>query len=202
MKKERNMTLLMVIIVLLVVVTGVSLVYAAYSQQLNIVGTATVKGNRWEIKFTDLSEEIITGSAKEITVPSLQATKIGDYKVELSKPNSSISYTFNVENTGTFDATLATLTKNEPTCKETDGGTSTDATNVCKYLEYKLVYSGDNLNGHSEGDEVKQSDTLDAGQKASMKLTLTYKDVSNSEDLPKNDVEISNLDITLVYQQK
>lgn len=203
MKKDRNITFMLVVMLLLTIVTGVSFTYAAYTRELVINGTASAKKMKWDIHFSDLSAASVTGGAREVTSPLLtDATKLQTYKVEFSKPNSSISYTFNMENAGTFDATLSSITPGSIKCTESGEADATDAQNVCDNLEYKLVYSGSDLNGHHEGDEVKQNDTLNAGAKASLKLTLTYKDVTDPSKLPKDDIDISGLDMTLTFTQK
>ena len=60
MDKRRQGIIGMAVLVLALVAT-IGVVYAAYTQTLNINGTATVKTNSWKIKFANLSEAELTG---------------------------------------------------------------------------------------------------------------------------------------------
>ena len=60
------------ILALIVSLVAVSLAYAGFTQNLNINGTANVKSVKWEVKFVNLSGEIATGTAAEITAPTIK----------------------------------------------------------------------------------------------------------------------------------
>lgn len=172
---------------LLFAVIGVSVAFAAMSQTLTINGTATVSP-AFSVKFANLSGPNLTGGAQVIDAPTLTSTHIGNYKVKLTKKDDKVVYTFDIKNTGTINATLATFTKPSPVCSGTGDASVTDGETVCNNLEYKLAYT----NG---GTLVQESDTLNASETKNVTLTIGYK----SDSLPINNVEISNLDITLVY---
>lgn len=184
------------IIVLCVTISAIfGIVYAAFTQNLTINGKATVKKSSWSIKFSNLGTVQKTGSAAQVTAPTINTndTKISEYSVSLTKPGDSITYTFDVVNDGDYDAKLSTITIPTPTCTKTTNGTDADATNVCSNLTYSLTYD--------DGTALAVNDTLNAGATKSMKLTLTYNSNASAAQLPTADVSISNLGITLTYTQ-
>ena len=69
----------------------------------------------------------------------------------------------------------------------------TDENNVCDNLTYTLTYAN--------GTPVAVDDTLNAGETKSLKLTLTYSASVAAAALPKDDVSISNLAISIIYAQ-
>ena len=176
------------------VVLLLGVVWANYTQDLEIDGTGTVKSSTWNVGFTDLSEPTLKGTAAVITEPSLTATKIGDYAVQLMTPGDSVSYTIEIKNSGSYAAKVSSVTVPTPTCTGSGDTAETDANNVCKYLTYTLTYE--------DGNEIKIGDTLAAENgTAKMLLKLTYSADVLASELPKNDVTISNLTIPMIYIQ-
>lgn len=200
MERERRSRVLAVIAILIAVVSlGVG--FAAYSRELTIDGTGTVEASSWEIRFENLGEKQVTGTAVEVTAPTINTndTNIGDYDVTFTTPGDSISYSFEIANNGTFDAELTTLTVPTPKCQGSGLTAEEDASNVCANLEYKLVYSGSDA---STGTAVAKGDTIGAGERRYVTLTLTYKDTITADKLPQDDVEITDLAISLIYSQQ
>ena len=62
---------------------------------------------------------------------------------------------------------------------------------MCNNLTYSLTYA--------DGTAVSSDDLLNMSSTEKVKLTLSYN--SNAQQVPSNDVMISNLDITMVYVQ-
>ncbi len=197
MEKERKIKTLS-FVALIVAVLGLTVAFAALSQTLTINGNATVDTATWDIHFANLSSGATTGGASVTTEPTIKAdsngkesTVIGDYDVVLTKPGDSITYTFDVTNAGTVDATLSSLTKAaKPTCTS-NASVENDATIVCDGLTYSLTYT-------DSGEEVKENDVLDKGMTKNMTLKLAFE----SDKLPTDDVSISDLGITFNYAQK
>lgn len=184
------------IIILVLLVLSITVAFALLSTQLQINGIAKVEPARWEIKFENLVKVSETGDAREDVAPVITGdTVIGDFQVVLTKPGDSISYTFDAYNAGSIDAELEILTKattptftglaSDPTDK------TNDETKVGTNFSYTLKYTTD-------GADVTPSDLLAKGEKRNMTLTLSY----NGSSLPTDDVEISDLGITLLYIQK
>lgn len=195
MNNKNFKTIMIIAIVAIVAVVGVG--YAAFSSNLTINGKGTVKASSWKIKFANLSDANPTGKAQEITKPTISNndTHIGDYAVTLKAPGDMVYYVFDVVNEGTFDAEISSITIGTPECTGNGANADQDKTNVCNNLSYKLTYIDDNT-------DVAQGDTLAAGASATMKLALQYSSSVTAEQLPTNDVAISNLGVTIIYSQK
>ena len=115
--------------------------------------------------------------------------------MSLTTPGDSVTYKFEVVNDGTFDAKISSVTIPTPVCTGSGESKVTDETNICSNLSYTLTYDDEN------NTPVLLNDTLNAGETKNMKLTLTYSADLASELLPKNDVDISNLSIAIIYSQ-
>lgn len=185
-------------ILVLALVAAIGVVYAAYTQSLNINGTANVKANSWKIKFANLQDVKLTGEAQEIVKPTLSAdsTTIGNYSVLISKPGDSVTYTFDIVNEGTFNSKAIEPIIGQVVCTGTGDNAEVDAANVCKHLTYKWNIP--------ESAKVNDEVILNAGDTIkNVSVTLTYDDTDKVEvsELPKNDVAISGLDTAIVFTQ-
>ena len=191
MNKDKK--LVFGILALLVGIVAVSISYAAFTQNLNINGTANVTASNWSVHFANLTNGVRNGTAVERTSPTIKSgqTTIGDYAVDLYTPGDSITYTFDVVNDGDYDAKISVLTKGTPTCNGTD---PTSNTNVCANLEYTLKYT-------TGGATVAQNDALRKNETKNMTLVLRYKTTIGQNELPTATVNVSNLGVTLQYAQ-
>jgi len=190
---NKNYGVIASIVLSVVAICITGMVYAAFSQQLDINGSATVKASSWKIKFSNMQTPVKTGTAVAET-PTLTDTKVGDYEVTLTTPGDSVSFTFDIVNAGSFDAEISTVTIPTPTCEGTGTNATTDASNVCKNLSYTLTYK-------DGGATVQNGDALDAGVTRTVVLTLTYSSATDASELPTDDVTVSNLAIPIVYTQ-
>lgn len=191
---NKNFKVIMAVgVIALIAVVGVG--FAAFSTNLKINGSGTVKASSWKIKFANLSTATLTGQAQEVTAPTLsnEDTHIGDYDVTFTSPGDSITYTFDVKNEGTFNAKVSSVVIPTPTCTGNGVNATTDASNVCKNLSYTLTYA--------DGSPIAENDTLDSNETKNLKLTLTYSADTVASELPTDDVAISNLETTVVYSQ-
>ena len=184
-----------VMLIALVVISAFGIAYAAFTQSLNIAGTATVKKSSWSVKMQNLQTYTKTGSATQVTAPTINAagTTLQTYNITLQKPGDSITYTFDVANAGDYNAKLTTLTISTPTCTKSASGVAADATNVCSNLTTTLKYSG--------GTNVALNDTLNTSTTKTMVLTVTLNSSMAADKLPTADVSVTNLKVTLGYTQ-
>lgn len=176
------------LLAIFITISGLCIAFANQTAELKIMGTAKVSKTKWEIKFANLSTPALVNGVTVETEPTIQneATYIGDYRVNFDKPNSSVSYTFDVVNSGTFDAKLNSITIPTPTCTGNGANAIEDATNVCDYLTYTLT--------KADGTPFSINSIVSKEDSVSLKLTLSYSDIPQ-EKWPKDDVEISNLQI-------
>lgn len=191
MEKKKNDKII-AIIALFVAVVGLSVGFAALSTTLTINGTGTVKTSSWDVHFANLETQT-TGLAKEVTPPTLTATKIGDYEVNLQAPGDSIIYTFDIVNSGSYDAKISTITIPRPTCswKPDDDSYNSYCAGV---IDYFLTYV-------DNGSTVQENDTLNSGETKKAKLELIFREKVTGDMLPTEDMTISNLSIPITYVQ-
>ena len=192
-----NNSKLIAVMALCVAVMCISVGFAALSSTLNINGNAKVNTSNWDVHFADLSSSpTIVGDADQIKAPNLNATSITNYSVNLNEPDSSISYSFKIVNGGTYDAKISSITVPVPMCTGNGTYATSDASNVCKYLEYTLKYDN--------GSSLAVGDTISAGSSVNAVLKLAFTSNNNtitSVELPNDDVVISNLGISIIYVQ-
>lgn len=193
--KDNNGREIKVLIVaaLIISIVAIGIGFAAFTQTLNINGSAAVQTSSWKVKFSELSTVEKTGTANEVTAPTLSDTTIETYDVTFKTPGDSVKYKFKVANTGSYNAKLTTVTIPTPTCTGTGATATEDAAKVCDKLTYTLTYA--------DGSALAENDALDASQTEDLVLTLTYNSFEDASLLPTADVKISNLGITLVYSQ-
>ena len=180
------------------VIVLLGIIYAAFTQQLNINGSATGRSSKWKVYFSRLTGPTLNGTAKELEAPEIKnnSTTIGDYSVSVTSPGDYIEYEFDVTNDGDYDAKLTGLTKNSNTGLTYTGSGSnktTDEDNVKSQIEYTLTYA--------DGTTILENDTLKSKETKTMKLKLLYKTFDDASLLPQEDVSISGLGITLTYSQ-
>ena len=194
------------LVLAIVVVFGI--VYAAFTQELNINGSAKVEKSNWRIVFTDVGNKSLQGTAKELVAPtvSTDATVITGYSVSLTSPGDKVSYDVVVKNEGTYPAKISSVTLKTPTCTGNGANASTDASNVCGKLTYtfKNVVGATTLAeaaGVTATTDVGENQTLDPNESKVMRVELTYVSFDNAALLPTNDVNIGDLDIAINYVQ-
>ena len=189
MKTDRKIKYIAVM-ALVVAILGISVAFAAMNQTLNINGTANFNPATWNVKFASLSQPVLVGNAMVSTPPTITETRIGDFVVNLTSPNDSVTYTFSVKNDGTMNASLSTFTVPTPTCVGSSLVTGdVDANIVCSNIYYTVTYE--------DGSIINNGDLLLSGEEKKLKLTIGYTGTT----LPSAPVNIKGLDISFIYTQ-
>lgn len=205
MRNRRFMVLVVLLTVALIGAIGVGV--AAFSTDLYIRGTATVRSTVWDVHFANLQPVVLTGrNAKEITAPTIQTSidgaplaAIKTFDVQLKDPGDAVEYTFDVVNAGDLNARLAAITINTGSALSCSSAAGQEAANqVCAKLNYTLTYA--------DGTPVAQGDALAKASGSTvttrtMKLKLELDPSIQSEELPEKDVAVSNLAVILSYEQ-
>ncbi len=177
MEKERR-TKALVVVVLLIVVAGLTVAFAALSSALNINGTAYLDAAKWGIKFENLSEPVSVGTATVAGTAKIEETKsaeINGINVSLSTPGDKVTYTVDLVNEGTINAKIDKIEKTELTSEQQ------------KYLTFKVT--------DKEGKEVSEGDILSAGETKNLTITIEF-----IKDLTKEDLPTSISTISLSYK--
>ena len=188
MKKEKNVQLI-IITIMAVILAGMSIGFAAFSQSLTITGTANVDASSWSVKIVGSSSE---SSEDEVTHSYTGTT--GTFTMLLDKPGTTRDVKFDIANEGTIDAKLTHITVS---------GVSEEQ---WKYLEIsaeimlnddETIYLGgdiDDWNDYINNNEFK------AGDAGHIKLDVTYTQPSEATDLP-TETQFLNLSVTLSFEQ-
>ncbi len=177
MEKERR-TKALVITVLLIVVAGLTIAFAALSTTLNINGTAYLDAAKWGIKFENLSEPVSVGTATTTGTAKIEESKsaeITGINVSLSTPGDKVTYTVDLVNKGTINAKIDKIEKTELTSEQK------------KYLTFKVT--------DKDGKEVSEGDILSAGEIRNLTITIEF-----IKDLTKEDLPTSTSTISLSYK--
>ena len=177
MEKERR-TKALVIVVLLVVIAGLTVAFAALSTTLNINGTAYLDAAKWGIRFENLSSPTKIGSATTTGTAKIEETKAAEItgiNVGLSTPGDKIVYTVDLVNKGTINAKIDNIEKTVLTSEQQ------------RYLTFKVT--------DQNGKEISQGDILEKGE--TKKITITIEFI---KDLTKEDLPTSTSTISLSYK--
>ena len=173
MEKERR-TKALVVVVLLIVVAGLTVAFAALSTTLNINGTAYLDAAKWGIRFENLSSPTKIGSATITGTAKIEETKAAEItgmNVSLSIPGDKIVYTVDLINKGTINAKIDNIEKTVLTQEQQ------------RYLTFKVT--------DKNGYEIKQGDILSAGETKKITITIEFIKDLTKEDLPKQTSTIS-----------
>ena len=173
MEKQRREKAL-VIVVLLVVIAGLTVAFAALSTTLNINGTAYLDAAKWGIRFENLSSPTRVGKATTTGTAKIEESKaaeITDMNVSLSIPGDKIVYTVDLVNKGTINAKIDNIEKTVLTSEQQ------------RYLTFKVT--------DKNGYEIKQGDILEKGETKKITITIEFIKDLTKEDLPKQTSTIS-----------
>ena len=207
MKKRKSVRKKLYISLCLIVmfIISLSIVYAALSQTLTILGSGTVSASNWDIslKKSDYLINKTTGTAT-YTTPTISGTTIANYSVSLVKPGDSVSLFFDVENNGTLNGEISSILNSTPVCISSTGNTS-DSSLVCDNLDIEFKYAhydeyisiGDVINTDS-------STCRNGSSSGDHNYTTLLVNISLNENMtavPSSDVTISNLKHEIVYSQ-
>ena len=174
MEKERR-TKALVVVVLLIVIAGFTIAFAALSTTLNINGTAYLDASKWGIRFENLSSPTKIGSATTTGTAKIEESKsaeITGINVSLSTPGDKVTYIVDLVNKGTINAKIDNIEKTVLTQEQQ------------RYLTFKVT--------DKDGREVSEGDILSAGETRSLTITIEFIKDLTKEDLPASTSTISN----------
>ena len=151
-RTNRNYIIMGLCAILLIMGVG----YAAFQSQLKISGTSNIASN-FLVKITGIEVSSKSGGAADKPEITTYNDTSATFGTTLQSPGDSITYDITIENQGTIDAVLKTISK-------------TDASNSAILFETSGVNEGDPLN---------------VGETATMQVKVTYNTAvtSQPEDL-------------------
>ena len=176
MKKNKNIQIAIIIIILF----GITIGYAAINRTLTITGNSEVLKNTWDIHLENV--QIRSGSVTATKEPTLENSNLSvDFNVMLNLPGDFYEFTVDVVNKGSIDAMIESITKT-PTLTEEQS----------KYLNYIIEYQN--------GTQVISNQLIKKGSYARLKVRVEYKDDLSSDELPET-VQNLNLSFKVNYAQ-
>ena len=140
-KTQRNYIIIGLCAILVIMGVG----YAAFQSQLKISGTSNITSN-FLVKITDIEVSSQSGGAADKPDVTTHTDTTATFGTTLQSPGDTITYDITIENQGSIDAVLKTVTK-------------TDTNNSAIIFETSGVNEGDALN---------------VGEIATMQVTVTY----------------------------
>lgn len=213
MERNRKIKTLS-LVALIVAVLGLGVAFAALSSKLTINGRAKAQAGSWNIHFAKtLNMPTQTTGNASFTEPTLSDTSILGFKATVTKPGDSVTYYFDIVNSGTVDALVdnyvfesgyqdcaATRVSDHPECKlydfNSDGVINGSDYSVIKAsIKYGLYYTDNNK-------EIIAGDEIRAGETKHAKLVVEY--FSTSEYLLPDGMQITsmkNTPITIDFVQ-
>ena len=176
------------IVALLAVVFVMAVGYAAFAQQLNITGNATIT-SRWDVHFKKGSESYQPSSTMGTTPTGSVTVDEGGltatFSASLISPGDKITYTVPIENSGNINAVLQniTLSGNEVTVQ---GDNNLEAVSKDGNIKYTVTSPG--------------TSTLTSGG-GTANLTIVAEFVDKSEGNDNAFGSSADLTVTLNYVQ-
>lgn len=140
-QKKNQKQLLTIVGAVVLLIVGISVVYAALSSTLSITtGSVTQSEMSWNVAFqtgtVNATPGGTSGTGRVCGAATVTADTVTVAATTLSKPEDSCTYALTVKNTGSLDATLATITPVHP---GSTSCTNSGASMVCGNITYKLT---------------------------------------------------------------
>ena len=173
MEKERRVKKY-ALVSLIIAIIGLTVAFAALSQELNISGSGKVDPALWDIYFDNLSEPTINGKASIGEMASIANKTTLNINVNLAVPNDEVIYTVDLVNNGDVNAEIGSI----------DVSLTEEQK---KYVEFGMEYVDTSLGEVEVGDVLLAKTT--APTTLPIKITIKYKDITASE-LPKENLNI------------
>lgn len=162
--KTKNILL----IILIVAIIGMAIGYAALAQLLTINGTANISAS-WDIKITDITEGALNGAVSKTAAVVAGDKLSASFDVDLQYPGASATYLVTVQNAGTINARLESVTGIEQV-------NTTAPTELTYAIDAKVddVLNAGNSKTYTVTVHWKDSDAVPATKTKSATITLNY----------------------------
>lgn len=179
--KERKGNKKFILVLLLLLVMGVSVGYAALSTTLNINGTSTIKKQTWDVHFENVQVAANSATATQAPEISTDETTV-TYSVNLSNPGDFYEFTVDVVNKGSIPVKLSA----DAVLSGIDAAKDV-------FTNYTVTYS--------DGTAIKAGDKLAATTgKKTVKVRVEYDANIDNDQLPTADTAL-DLKFSMNYVQ-
>lgn len=198
MKSKRYYAQNAAIIILAMAIIVMSVGYASYSTSLAINGTARIQQSNWEVGFANpqihSSSTVPAANAKGITLSedaNGKSDTVLSFDVTMGL-NETYSFTVDVKNSGTFNASLAsyslTASQNGQNVAIDEGATSYSN----NYLSYDVKWV--------DGSSLEKGQTINKNGFKKLLITVRTIKPQNLDDLP-TDTQTYNFTFQMNYKQ-
>ena len=177
MDKRRNGQLI-IIGVLAFAILMMSVGFAAFSQRLNIQGTATVNVVEWSVHWKSGTLQTANDSVA-LTSSSLTDTDVS-FAATLEKPGDKIHFTVDAVNDGDFDAFLKKITMTSLTTAQ------------AKYLTFTVKFDGNSYT--TTTDNINTS--LNVSAQKTAEVIVEYIQPDDPADLPSAEAPATSVDVS------
>ena len=140
---NKNKSMIVIILVLVIALITLSVAFAALSATLKInFGNVNQTAQTWDVQFNDSTTSVTateggtSATGRSCGTASVSATQVTVADTELSKPGDKCTWELTVENKGSIDATLTSVTPTAPTSVSC---TPSGASMVCGNITYKIT---------------------------------------------------------------
>ena len=211
MERDRSAKII-AIVALCVAVVGLSIGFAAFSNNLTIKSNAKVtpNPNDFDINFSTSNTSELDGTvsgvgtnsatAEPATIDNSSAPTITGLKANFTEPGQKVTYSFYAHNAGKYAAYLNNVTyanvSGKTATKVCTAGVGTDATMVeaaCNGISVSVKVGNDTYTGSMNGI-TNHLLALDAYEE--VVVTIEYTSTASRAD---GDFEVAFGDITLTY---
>lgn len=212
MSKNNKKNSKKTVYLILVLILGISVGYAALSATLKINGTSTIKSAKWSVHFgTEANDiEVTEGSVTGANVTTPAQIKAGtnnteiEFSVNLAEPGDFYEFTANVVNDGTLDAIIGgeNAVQLDIVAHELNDDTEGDEipensgngkTGWSNYFTYEVVWDDTTPKRLPAVDDKLAAPVSPATRVARPVKVRVYYDkdkVNTNEDLPKKDIKL------------
>ena len=175
---RNRKALYMILGILLVSTLSLTIVYAALSVTLNIVGTAEVSSASWDVHLDNVK---VTSGSVSGDAPTISGGTTATFSTKLEVPGDFYEFTIDVVNSGSIDAMIDSVTK-----------TPTLTTAQAKYLNYIVEYQN--------GESINTRQLVEKNSFVRLKVRVEFRNDITASDLPTTS-ETLNLSFKVNYVQ-
>lgn len=175
---SRKKVLYIILAILIISISSLTLVYAALSVTLNIVGTADISAASWDVHLDNVNVNTQSVSG---TAPTITGGTTATFSTKLDVPGDFYEFTIDVINDGTIDAMIESIVK-----------TPTLTTAQAKYLTYEIEYQN--------GESINTRQLVEKNSFVRLKVRIEFRKDVTADVLPST-AETLNLSFTVVYTQ-
>ncbi|MBQ2640352.1 MAG: hypothetical protein IJF92_06315 [Bacilli bacterium] len=164
-KSHKNRNLYILIVFTVALITGIG--FAFLTSNLSITGSTKIKDNIWDVHFGNIT--VKQGSIDAATPTITNGTNI-NYSVTLNQPGDFYEFSVPIENSGTIDGMIDSISATELTTEQK------------KYMEYTYYFASDQCNPNTF-TKRKILKNNGAGLNTLI-INIKYKDDITASDLP------------------